>query len=323
MRMFRHLFGHRRNKDTSALLSAIERAVSAVEPLLNQARGYPENFRKPVANALEYAQSLAASVPGPMVLDRESYASDKFVHILFPSIDDVTEAICSSLALQDYLRDFPAADELYALMGMRRFEKTMVGMELSGQTIQRDVVQRVIYFTTHTLENPASTEQQARDRVAASFFDCLVAKVKKRVEGRKQGKQSQLIERNSLMARLRTANAREKPALEEELSRMTSSIQTTIRSLELSQYAEDFESVLLNPEQYLHLDQTPVILDSMGIRRDRDGASGGEEFVFSELIGYDRRDWTVTMVRCCNLQCGPFAERLDNAYRKLAVPGVI
>lgn len=323
MGMFRHLFGHGGKKVPPELLTAIERAVSRVEPLLKQLSGYSENFRKPVANALEYTHSLAASVPGPVVVDRESYATDAFVHVLFPSIDTIPDAICSSLDLQDYLRDFPATDELYALMGMRRFEKSMVGMELSGQTIQRDVVQKVVYFTSHTLENPAPSEQQARDRVASSFFDSLVSKVKKRVEGRKQGKQSQLLEKDLLMARLRTANAHERIALEEELARTLSSIQSTISSLELSNYAEDFEAVLLNPEQYIRLDQKPIILDSMGIRRDGDDAKLGEEFIFNELIGYDRRDWTVTMVRCNSLKSESFAERLDKAYRKLAIPDVI
>lgn len=319
MGMFGHLFGHGSKKDSPDLLSAIERAVSGVEPLLKQISGYPENYRKPVTTALEYAHSLAASVPGPVVVDRESYARDAFVHVLFPSIDSVTEAICSSLALQDYLRDFPVINELYALMGMRRFEKSMVGMDLSGQTVQRDVVQRVVYFTSHTLENPAPSEQQVRDRAATSFFDSLVGKVKKRVVERKQSKQSQQLEKDLLMARLHAANAQDRPALKEELARMLSSMQSTIGSLELSNYIEDFEAVLLNPEQYLRLDQKPIILDSMGIRCDGDGASRGEEFMFNELIGYDRRDWTVTMVRCNNLQSESFAERLDKAYRKLAI----
>jgi len=319
MGIFGHLFGHGSKKDTPELLSAIERAVSGVEPLLKQINGYPENYRKSVANALAYAHSLAASVPGPVVVDRESYAMDAFVHVLFPDIDSVTEAICSSLALQDYLRDFPAIDELYALMGMRRFEKSIVGMDMSGQTIQRDVVQNVVYFTSHTLENPAPSEQQARDLAATSFFESLVGKVNKRVDGRKQGKQSQLLEKDMLMPRLRTANAQNRSALEEELARLLSGIQSTISSLELSNYAEDFEAVLLNPEQYLRLDQKSLILDSMGIRRDGDGAGRGEAFMFNELIGYDRRDWTVTMVRCSNLQSDSFATKLEKAYRKLAI----
>ena len=56
--------------------------------------------------------------------------------------------------------------------------------------------------------------------------------MKKRVELRKQAKQSQLQERDMLMARLRTANAQARPALEEQLAKMLSSMQTTISSLE-------------------------------------------------------------------------------------------
>jgi len=323
MAVFGHLFGHGekpdKKMDMPELLPAIERAVSAVEPLLKQVSGYPDSYRKPVAIALEYAHSLAASVPGPVAVDRESYARDAFVHALFPTMDSVREALCSSAALQDYRRDFPDGDELYALMGVRRREKTVVGMELSGQTIQRDVVQKAVYFTSHTIENPAPSEQQARNQVAWSFFDSLVGKVKKRVELRKEVKQSQLQERDMLMARLRTADAQARPALEEELARMLSSMQSTISSLELSHYVEDFDAVLLNPGQYLRLVQTPIIMDSMGIRRESDDASMVGTVIFNDLIGFDRRNWTVTMVHCNNIQSESFAERLDKAYRKLAI----
>ena len=62
MGMFGNLFHHDSKGDTtSELMSAIERAVSAVEPLLKQMSGYPEDYRKPVDIALEYAKKLAAS----------------------------------------------------------------------------------------------------------------------------------------------------------------------------------------------------------------------------------------------------------------------
>ncbi len=318
MGLFGQLFGNDREKDTPELLSAIERAVSAVEPLLKQTRGYPGSYRKPVTTALEYAHSLAASVPGPVVVNRESYVKDAFVHALFPSADAVMEAFYSSRAMQDYYREFPATDELYALMGMRRFEKNMAGVALVGEVVQRDVVQKVVYFTSHTIENPAPSEKQARDQAAWSFFDSLVGKVKKRMEARKQDKQSQLLERDLLVAKMRAADAQARPALEEALSKMMDKIQATTSSLELCNYLEDFEAVLLNPEQHLRLVQIHMVLDSMGIRRESDANQEGA-VVFNELIGFDRRDWTVTMVHCSNMQSESFATRLDKAYRRLAI----
>ncbi len=319
MGMFGNLFGRDREEDIPGLLPAIDRAVSAVEPLLKQAGGYPRIYRKSVATALEYARSLATSVPGPVVLNRESYARDPFVHALFPSIDFIQDAFNASRALQDHHSKFPSTSELYALMGMRRFEKTMVGMELSGQTIQRDVVQKVVYFTTHTLEDPAPSEEQSRDMVAWSFFDSLVGKVKKRIGARKQDKQSQLQKKDALIARLRVADAGERPALEGELSKALAGIQSATSSLELRNYIEDFEAVLLNPEQHLRLNRIPMILDRMGIRRDDTDTNREGAITFNELIGFDRRDWVISMVYCSDIPSESFATKLEKAYRELAI----
>ncbi|MDD5300004.1 MAG: hypothetical protein PHD65_05865 [Gallionella sp.] len=319
MGMLGYLFGHDREENIPGLLPAIERAVSAVEPLLKQAGGYPEIYRKPVATALKYARSLAASVPGPVVINRESYAKDPFVHALFPSLDFIQDAFSASRALQDHYQEFPSVNELYALMGMRRFEKTVAGMELAGQTIQRDVIQKVVYFTTHTIEDPAPSEEQSRDQVVWSFFDSLVRKVKKRIEARKQDKQSQMQQKDALISRLRTADAETRPALEKELSKAIAGIQSATSSLELHNYIEDFDAVLLNPEQHLRLNRIPMVLDRMGIRQNSDNTNQEGAVTFHELIGFDRRDWVVTMVYCSNMQSESFATKLEKAYRELAI----
>ena len=319
MSLFRQIFSHHSEQKDLALLPAIERAVTAVEPLLKQVSGYPGRYRKPVAAALDYAQHLATSVPGPVTIDRETYARDAFVHALFADVNAVSESICASVAVQDYQREFPASQELYALMGMRRIEKKIVGMELSGDVVQHDVAQKAVYFTSHTIDNPAPSEPQAREQIAMSFFDSLVRKVKQRVEQRKHDKESLMQEKDMLLSRLRNANATDRPALEAKLQRVMEGLQTLVGMLELSRYIEDFEAVLLRPEEYLHINRAAINLDSMGIRRAAGDTGRGEEIMFNDLIGYDRRDWTVTLVHCSNLQNESFAEKLDKAYRRLAI----
>jgi hypothetical protein len=319
MSMFGQILGHHSEHEDPALLPAIERAVTAVEPLLKQMSGYPGRYSKPVAATLDYAQHLAISVPGPVTIDRESYARDAFVHALFADVSAVSESICASMAVQDYQREFPASKELYALMGMRRIEKKVVGMELSGDVVQHDVAQKAVYFTGHTIDNPAPSEQQVREQVAMSFFDSLVGKVKQRVKQRKHDKESLMQEKDMLLSHLRNANAPDRPALESKLERVMDGLQTIVGMLELSSYAKDFEAVLLKPEEYLHMDQTAINLDSMGIRRAADDTGRAEGILFNDLIGYDRRDWTVTLVHCSNLQNESFAEKLDKAYRKLTI----
>ncbi|MBI3901370.1 MAG: hypothetical protein HY306_00260 [Nitrosomonadales bacterium] len=319
MSIFSHLSGSWRGNDDAELLSVIERAVCRVEPLLRQSGGYPANYRKPVAAALEYARDLAAQVPGPVEVSREAYSRDPFVRALFPSAEQIPEAFGASQAIRDYFRQHPSAGEIYALMGMRRYEKSTLGMELSGQHIQREVPQNVIYFTSHTLENPAPSEAQVREQMAVSFFDSLVDKVAEQIAQRRQQMQLRLQEKDVLAARLRTADAEVRPALEQELTRLLDDIQAIASSLELRDYPDYFHEVLAHPEQHLRLVQTPIVMDSMGVRRNADQAEDAEQLVFNDLTGFDRRLWTVTMVHCKNVHGETFAERLEQAYRRLSV----
>ena len=318
MDILKHLFGAN-PKDASSLLPAIELAVSKVEPLLKQTHSYPNAYRKPVMTALEYAHSLAHSLPGPVAVNLDSYSNDAYVHAIFPSMSFVSEAFQASKAIQDYLREHQASNEAYALMGMRCSEKVLMGMKLSGQVIQKEVPQQVVYFTDHTIVDPAPTESEARDRVALGFLNNLVGKVAMRVALRKKEIHSQLQELDLLKAHLHRASAESSPALEIELSKILSSIQATTRTLDLHSYLDDFEAVLLNPEQHLYLEQSTIILDSMGGKLDSAGADQGETIIFNDLIGFDRRNWTVTMVHCHNLQRQTFAERLEIAYRSLTI----
>jgi hypothetical protein len=178
--------------------------------------------------------------------------------------------------------------------------------------------QNVVYFTSHTIENPAPTEQLARDLIAWSFFDKLVAKVAQRIQARKDAKQSLLQEKDLLMARLRSADASSRPALQAELSGLLGKLQDTSNSLDFSHYLKDFEAVMLNPEQHLRLHQVEMVLDSMGVVKSNDDASGVQPVVFNDLVGVDQRNWTVTMVHCKDMRSESFASRLDNACRTLS-----
>lgn len=319
MRLFKRLFGRSQEKDEPELLWAIDRAIDMVEPKLRQAGDYRKVYREPVRVALEYARSLAARVPGPVAVNRETFVSDPFVHALFPTVDNVSEAFCASMAVHNYYRDFPETHELFALMGMRRFEKKIMGMELADEIIQQDVMQKAVYFTSHTIECLASTEEQARRLVALSFFDSLVGKVKMRIDARKQEWQSQVQEKNLLTSRLRSADAAAQPALEKELFILIACMQSKTESLNLSNYIEDFEAVLLTPEQHLHLNQVPILMDSMGISHGSTDTDRDKEIIFCELVDFDRRNWTITMVHCSKMKRETFEHKMEKAHRRLSI----
>lgn len=319
MGLLKHLLGLERQQEMPGLAAAIERAVERVEPHLKQIGGYPRAFQRPVKSALEYSRSLAAAIPGPVEINRAAYVQAPFVHALFPSVDCIQDGLCSSQAMRDFHGRNPASRDVYALMGMRRWEKNTLGMELLGQVLRRDVMQSVVYFTSHTLENPSASVEETREMTSRSFFDKLVERVSQRIEARKQQRADLLHEKDWLTARLREADEQARPALVEEMAKLLSQTQEISASLDLGNYLHDFEAVLLNPAQYLRLERTSMYLDGMGIKREPGEDASDQPVEFNDLIGFDRRQWTVTLVHCADIHVESYAEKLEAAYRRLSI----
>jgi len=298
-------------------MAAVEWAVDKVEPRLKRFGNYPDGYLKPVAHAIEYAHALAAKVPGPISVTLDSYAADPLVHALFHLPEDLQSAFDASRAMDEFQRQNPSVTEVYGLVCMRRNIKKMFGMEMRGDILRRDVDQEAVYFTDFTLAEPGLTEAESRQRIAEGFFKSLVGHVANRISALKTERARDEIERDEWLSRMRgaklEAHAEAQAGLEAVLRRLTESV----HDLELGRYHHHFEAVLLNPEKFLYLEQTEMNLDSMGIVR-KPNAAGSDEIEFCDLIGRDRRRWTVALLYCNHVKPrSSISDKLANAQRWL------
>jgi hypothetical protein len=298
---------------------AVARAVDKVDPLLRQMGGYPERYAKGVAHALDYARKLADQIPGPISIDREHFATDPTVHALFGSIDAVKAAMCASQAMREYTQACPAAQEVYALMGMRRRERGSLGMEMEGEILRRDVPQTLVYFSDHTIAEPAETETESRERIAWSLFDSLVEHVRKRVDARREEKLALEREKDETMARLHGGSAQPREALQAKLQATLARLTEVTASLDLRRYPDDFDAVFLVPQEHVYLNEIAMVLDGMGVLRAEGESVDGKEVHFADLVGRDRRRWSVTLVHCQGIGRPTMAEQLEKANRWLAI----
>ncbi|MFN3594531.1 MAG: hypothetical protein ACK4TK_07595 [Thiobacillaceae bacterium] len=293
------LFGsHAHHAGDAGIETALARAVARVEPRLEQAGDFPRRYRRSVAHALEYVRQLAQAIPGPVEMAPELYARDPFIHVLFSGPDEMQQALCMSHAMHEYTRrpGGPGTDA-YALMGMRRREKTAFGMELQGELLRREVAQRVVIFTDHTLSGPAPTEAEARQLLMWNLFDSLLGRVSERIQARRQARQALEQERDYLRADLRLAPPERRSALQQRLEKVLAELAAASATLDLRRLAQDFDEVLLNPEQHLRLERVKLNVDGMGVLRPN-SAPAAHELGFTDLHGRDRRRWTVVMVHC-------------------------
>lgn len=276
---------------------AVERAIDLIEPKLRQIGGYPDRYLHAVQHALGYAHDLAAQLPGPVYVSREAFARDPLVHALFATYEDVHSALCVSQAMRTFRHEHPESAVVYAMIGMRRHTKAMLGIELDGDQLRRDVPQQAIYFTDHTLADTGLTEAEARERSALGIFESLVAHVRLRIDERLHEKLSLEQTLDEVRARLHGAAVERREVLEQELNACLQRLTQIMESLDLRRYAEDIDAVLLAPERYVYLQETEMDLDGMGLLREH-GAVGSRRVKFCDLIGRDRRHWTVTLVYC-------------------------
>jgi hypothetical protein len=220
--------------------------------------------------------------------------------------------------MRDYIRDNPLARHAYALLGTRRREKNVLGMAMEGDMLRRDVPQTVVFFTGHTLANPAPTEVETREAMTWSFFEGLLRHVRRRLDARYLEKVELERERDNLVARLRLPKTENREELEARLHDNLRTLQAIRPAFDLETAVEAFEAVMLKPEANLYLEPQTFWLDGMGVQHEA-GEGGAKPMEFIELVGFDRRRWTVTVVHCEDIGDGSLGNRLEAAGRMLAI----
>jgi len=285
---------------------AIGRAVAAVDPLLKSVPAFERRLAPALRCAREHCAELVAALPGPIDVDVRAFSSDPLVHACFASPADIDAMFGKSRELRDFLADPSgfAANPFYALLGMRRREKNTMGMAMNGDVLQRDVPQRILYFTDHTLAAVGDDLPGIRLRLQQLGVDSLVGSFAARLSGQRRERDDLRLERELERARASArgnsaegeAHRLRLEAIDEELRRLT-------EALDPERILDALAAWLTEPSAHLRLEQVSVAVDAMGVEFAAlsEGATvhrlNLDEVHFFELIGRDRRRWILLLAR--------------------------
>ena len=159
------------------LARAVDRAADRVDPLLRTVSGYERRLAPAVVHAIAHCASLVTSLPGPIDIHGRAFVADPLVHGIFPAVDDIATTLGRSRAVREFLAapSPDRAENFYALLGVRRHEKNVMGMALWGDLVRGDSPQTLLYFTDHTLFGVAAELDESRRLLRDASFDSLVA----------------------------------------------------------------------------------------------------------------------------------------------------
>ncbi len=341
MGLFRSLFGGRTketagNLEEAAIREAIERLVEETDPRIRLIRRYSQKLRPGVETALRHCRGIVARIPGPLALDAKTWATEPLLNAAFARADDIPGVVSRSVEVREYFESGAgrASEECFALFGVQREERRILGKELVGEVVQSDVVQTAVSFTNHRLIVPASSEAELRRQIEERAFHHLVEEAIDRVSqafAREKG----LEEQRALLRLKVKVMRRQHCGLEslieaesqasqdvQELQRELAEVEARLRQLHvalsnLENYVPHLNKLLGHPEEHLSLQEIPLRLNRMNIMVGEATGEPVHDLRLQEVKLRDGRSFALLLVKCSREDLRPQRELWAEAVRGL------
>jgi len=313
LRLLQTLFGDGDkpgNYPESLVKAAIERAVDGTDPWLRGVSGYRKKLRPAVVRAIDHVVSLADGLSPALTLAPESFGRDPRLPVFFISSEHLQNFLRSDPTLAEFRRQAgEVSSRTVALLAMEKREKAFFGAALSGEVIQRDVLQTAVGFEAHRLIDPATTEEECRRLLKRRAYDHLLGLALGRITGVKQERRQLERYRTLLQAKASLLHRGgwgfdqgdiQKPpdvaAVEEQLRQIEAQMLELGRDDRILEvYLEIVTEVLGKPEEQLWMEQERLVVDQMGIKRS-EAAGDAREINLDVLHNAEGRSLVVSLV---------------------------
>lgn len=283
---------------------ALERVAEVVDPMLKAASGFERRLAAPLEHALGHCEALVAGLPGPIDIDRESFAADPLVHALFATADDIEQMLGRSQAIRDFVAmpERLESDTFFALFAARQQQKKQLGMARHGDTIQGDVPQVVVYFSDQLLLEPNCQLAAFQETMRARTLDSLLLTFREHVDALRREREG--FRADASVARAQLAVLRGKTDGEEhalhtrQLADLDAKLRITAESLMPDQLIDALAEFLLQPETSLSAKATRITIDRLGVMCDENPDDPNVNTItFPEIRGRDKRIYMVSLAR--------------------------
>jgi hypothetical protein len=282
------------------LRQAVERLVDEVNPKLRAVSGYRRKLSQAVACSLTFSRQFIRSLPPAVIVSRDTWNSTPMVCALFSGIDDLHQVYSRSTIVRDFFDHHAGADECYALLSMQRSERTVLGMEMRGEVMKRDVKQTSVSFTDRRIVRVAATETGMRRELEDRAFEVMVAYLLERlneliVSRNSLQEQKQLLDIQVRLARAKQASllplfesetdgVKDAEALHTQQRQTGDALEHARgRLTTLDDYIDRITEVLSHPEQHLKINRMTMRLSKMNIKLSHDSTTEGHDLDLTEV----------------------------------------
>jgi hypothetical protein len=333
LKLFQSFFGgdeSRGRYPESLVEAAIERAVDGTDSRLRLLPGYRKRLRESVIHAIDHVVALVDAIPAPLVASRDDFNVDPRLAALFVSAEHMLDLLGRDRTMIGFLKEASVGTErLIALLLAERVEKNVLGMELAGEQVRRDVAQLTVSFRNYRLVDVADSEAETRRLLKRRAFDHLLSLALARIAELREERTDLARQRDVLRHKLLTlerngwsfeageGETADPASLQSELA----DIETQLEDLGtdasvLNTHLDIVADQLAQAEKLLQLETVHMRLDSMNVQRDANDEAG-RDVVLPEIHNARGRCNALLLVSVAPGELPPHENRLDTAYRYL------
>jgi hypothetical protein len=300
-----------RRCQTAEVINTMESVVDGTESKIRLVAGYKKKLQNVIQSSLEFTDDTVKQIPEAIEVSSSTFASDPYVNAFFANVADLQSVFSHSSEIQDYMEDFHTGDaRCCALLCMNRTEKTVMGMELSGNMLKKDVLQVAVNFSDHRIYSPAPSEPEAREGLKICLFQGLVTNALERIvklrlaNHRLQGKR-QMLHARLMRYKQRASEAEQGTRAGVELAQGIEETSRELRKTEIEMIStplmtpqlalEQLTEVFGKPDDFVHVRNHSLNLDKMGIKISNNAPQPGNKINLTEVTIGDGPPRVVTL----------------------------
>jgi len=301
-----------RQSRRTEILNTVERVVEGTDSRIRLVNSYKKKLQGAVSNSLEYTDDLIDLIPEAVDVSASAFVSDPYVNAFFVNVSDLQTVFSHSSEVREFMEDFSNVDtpRCCALLCMQKSEKTVMGVELAGDMLKRDVRQTAVSFSDHRIYSPTPSEAETREGLKQCLFGGLVTNALEHIVQLRLASQRLKKERQMLQARLRRyqhnkggaeQNARSELAQEiEEIRQKLSMIEEQLKKthpLTPQESLEQVNTVFSRPDKFVRFKNVALRLNKMGIRIEPTSRQACNEIRLTEVKIGDELPRVVTLAK--------------------------
>jgi hypothetical protein len=179
LKLFQSIFGGgetRGGYPESLIDLATERAVDGADARIRLLPGYRKRLRKPIIQAIDHVVALVDAIHEPLSAGARDHGEEPRLAAVFSSAGDMLDLFGRDPALREFLAsgEGRGSERVTALLLAERVERNILGMDLVGDQVRRDVPQVAVSFAAHRLLDPKASEAESRRQWKRRAFDHLL-----------------------------------------------------------------------------------------------------------------------------------------------------